>query len=42
MHHVISYAQAPFQIPPVYEAQSQGYTRIALADYTDWAISPKN
>ncbi|HEX7733740.1 MAG TPA: cupin domain-containing protein [Ktedonobacteraceae bacterium] len=38
MHHIINYAQTPFQLPPVYEAHSQGYTRIALADHTIGAV----
>ena len=38
MHHIINYAEALFQIPPAYEAQSQGYTRIALADHASGAV----
>lgn len=38
MHHIINYAQTPFQTPPTYEAQSQGYTRISLADHTIGAV----
>ena len=38
MHHIINYAQASFQLPSGYEAQSQGYTRIMLADHTVGAV----
>lgn len=38
MHHVAHYTQAPFQVPPAYEAHSQGYTRVALVDHTMGAV----
>ncbi|HXR65344.1 MAG TPA: cupin domain-containing protein [Ktedonobacteraceae bacterium] len=38
MHHVANYAQASFLLPPAYEAQSQGYTRVALVDHTIGAV----
>ncbi len=34
MHHVATYAQAAFQVPPAYEPHSQGYSRVALVDHT--------
>ena len=34
MHHVATYAQAAFQVPPAYEPHSHGYSRITLVDHT--------
>lgn len=38
MHHVANYSQARFLVPSAYAADSQGYTRISLADDSIGAV----